>query len=91
VAAYRIVTEALTNVVRHSHARSCEVALTHGDGWLVVQVMDDGVGIDGRPDGVGMHSMRERAAELGGTTVIVGRPGGGTVMTSRIPLTEPSS
>jgi signal transduction histidine kinase len=38
-----------------------------------------------------MHSMRERAAELGGTTVIVGRPGGGTVMTSRIPLTEPSS
>ena len=67
VAAYRIVTEALTNVTRHSHASRCEVELRLGDG-LEVDVSDDGLGFagDARP-GVGLRSMRERADELGGS------------------------
>jgi signal transduction histidine kinase len=86
VAAYRIVTEAITNVVRHSGARACKVSLAVVDDWLVLEVADDGVGSVGSSDGVGRTSMRERAAELGGTTHFEERPGGGTVVTARLPL-----
>jgi signal transduction histidine kinase len=66
VAAYRITTEALTNVARHSAARGAVVSLRCQDA-LVVEVLDDG-GLGGpwRP-GVGLNGMRERAAELGGS------------------------
>ena len=70
VACFRIVTEALTNVVRHAHATRCSVRiqLDHG---LEVDVRDDGVGLpEGWRTGVGIASMRERVAELGGTLVI---------------------
>jgi signal transduction histidine kinase len=66
VATYRIVTEALTNVVRHSQARSCVVTLAV-NGMLEVSVCDDGTGIaDPVTSGVGLASMRERVGELGG-------------------------
>lgn len=70
VAAYRIATEAMTNVVRHSGAARCLVTLTM-NGAVEVRVADDGTGlpVDVRP-GVGWRSMRERAAELGGTCQI---------------------
>lgn len=66
-AAYRIVAESLTNVVRHSGAGHCEVRLEVSDDGLEVDVSDDGTGLDGagRP-GVGLDSMRRRAADLGG-------------------------
>src|SRR3954454_20566673 len=81
VAAYRIVCEALTNVVRHSGARACTVTVTRDKG-LRVEVLDNGVGMSGeggRGRGLGLGSMRERAAELGGTLVIDAPPppGGG--------------
>ena len=71
LAVYRIATEALTNVVRHAHASTCRVAL-HGDGdETVLEITDDGRGLDpGAGPGVGLRSMRERAAELGGQIVL---------------------
>ena len=74
VAAYRIVVEAVTNVVHHASARSCAIRIRTDDGLSIV-VDDDGVGLDGgvRP-GVGLASMHERAEELGGTCVVATRP-----------------
>ena len=86
VAAYRIVQEALTNVVRHAQAHLCTVQLTVRDG-LDVEVTDDGVGLPGaRHIGVGLTSMRERAAELGGTCSVEPAPGGGTRVRAHLPL-----
>jgi signal transduction histidine kinase len=68
VAAYRIVAEALTNVVRHAQATRAEVAVTLTDGNLVVQVRDDGVGVppDASKNGMGMRFMAQRAREIEG-------------------------
>jgi signal transduction histidine kinase len=86
VAAYRIASEALANVARHASARTCRVELARQDGALVVTVTDDGVGI--APDavaGVGLVSLRERAAELGGRCEVVCPPDGGTVVRAVLP------
>jgi signal transduction histidine kinase len=86
VAALRIVQEAIANVARHSHARSCGVRLI-ADGGLTVDVEDDGRGLpDERRPGVGLTSMRERAAEVGGTCTITSEPGGGTHVHATLPL-----
>ncbi|MBG0827506.1 sensor histidine kinase [Planomonospora sp. ID67723] len=86
VAAYRIVSEALANVARHSGAARCEITLAARDGSLDVTVRDDGSGI--RPDvtaGVGMLSLRERAIELGGDCEVGCPPEGGTLVRARLP------
>ncbi|WP_433255058.1 sensor histidine kinase [Streptosporangium sp. CA-135522] len=86
VAAYRIVQEALTNVRKHACADAVRVSLERGE-ELRVRVSDDGVGVEpGRRSGVGLTSMRERAAELGGTCVITSPPEGGTVVEAVLPL-----
>ncbi len=90
VACYRIVTEALTNVVRHARASRCAVRiqLDHG---LDVEVRDDGVGLpEGWRTGVGIASMRERVAELGGTLVIEPCLPHGTRIAARLPSPSPS-
>jgi signal transduction histidine kinase len=92
LAAFRIAQEAVTNVVRHSKARHCQVHLAL-DGFaasprtLELEVTDDGVGLgsDHRL-GVGLASMRERAAELGGTCVVENRPAGGASVVASLPL-----
>lgn len=87
VAAYRIASEAMTNVARHAGATRCAVRFQVVDGSLLVEVVDDGRGID--PDvlaGVGLVSMRERAAELGGRHEVVCPPHGGTVVRAWLPL-----
>lgn len=86
VAVLRIVQEAIANVARHSHARCCRVRLA-ANGALTVDVEDDGRGLpdDQRP-GVGLPSMRERAAEVGGTCTISSPPGGGTHVHAMLPL-----
>ncbi|MEU7895624.1 sensor histidine kinase [Nonomuraea sp. NPDC049152] len=94
VAAYRIAQEAVTNVRRHAGASMARIALVREAALFVVSVEDDGVGLraDGRA-GVGTSSMRERAAELGGSCVVTSRPGGGTLVEARLPtaalLAEP--
>lgn len=89
VAAYRIATEAVANAVRHSGARAVEVRLDVEEGWLVVEVVDDGRGIaaDAVP-GVGLTSMRERAAEVGGRFAAGPGPDGGTRVLARLPRTS---
>lgn len=89
VAAYRIVTEALTNVVRHADAERCWVRIVTDDP-VVIDVIDDGVGIDlRRSDGVGLTAMRERAAELGGAVRVVPGPTRGTHLHVQLPAELP--
>ena len=87
LAAYRIVQEALTNVLRHSGAAECEVAVHGDDGHLVVRVTDDGRGPEAvdRRTGSGLETMRERAEELGGSLELLDPPGGGTVVRAVLP------
>jgi signal transduction histidine kinase len=88
LAAYRIVQEALTNVVRHAHASTASVCVQHADGDLVVEVADDGIGFGDTPShGFGITGMRERAALVGGSVQIsTGPTGRGTAVTARLPL-----
>jgi signal transduction histidine kinase len=87
VAAYRIGSEALLNVVRHAQATCCSVRLAACDARLRLEVLDDGIGIrDGAVAGVGLRSMRERALELGGTLSIDARPEGGTRVVAELPV-----
>jgi signal transduction histidine kinase len=86
VAAFRIASEAMTNVARHSGATLCRVGV-RVDGSFELSVADNGHGTLGSTArGLGWTSMRERAAELGGSCTIVGRAGGGLVVLARLPL-----
>jgi signal transduction histidine kinase len=88
VAAYRIVQEALANVVRHAAAKRCQVSLAIENGNLKLEVADDGRGLPAEVEaGVGLRSMRERAEEMGGTFAIAGGPPGTRVNVS-LPLTS---
>jgi signal transduction histidine kinase len=88
VACYRIASEAMTNVVRHAGASKCVIRIRPDEaaGVLGMEVVDDGRGIreDGEV-GVGLHSMRERAEELGGTCTIEPQPDGGTRVVAELP------
>ena len=87
LALYRIATEALTNAVRHAEARRCRVELRAADDEAVLVVTDDGPGLT--PDataGVGLRSMRERAAELGGRVHLETPRGGGLTVRAVLPV-----
>ena len=89
VAAFRIATEAVTNVVRHAHARQCLVRVSTIDGRLLLCVDDDGAGLhtEGRPSaGNGLQTMRERAEELRGRLQVSSSPDEGTSVRAEIPL-----
>jgi signal transduction histidine kinase len=86
VAAYRIVVEAVTNVVRHAAATTASVRLIIDGDMLRIEVSDDGVGVDAWAIGVGTRSMYERAAEVGGELTIEPASGGGTVVTAVLPV-----
>jgi signal transduction histidine kinase len=80
VAAYRIASEALTNVVRHSSATEVTVDLSQAEHRLRLVVQDNGRAANGAwVSGVGLSSMRERAGELGGTVVAGPHDAGGRV------------
>jgi two-component system, NarL family, sensor kinase len=85
-AVYRIAGEALTNVVRHARARSCEVSLHACEGQLMLRVEDDGSGFPAAMDpGVGLRSMRERAGELGGRFTLGQSSRGGALIEVCLP------
>ena len=85
-AAYRIVVEAMTNAVRHSGGAHCSVLIMADDDAVEAVVRDDGRGLAAdRNPGVGLRSMQERAAEVGGT-LSVSSATEGTVVSARLPL-----
>ena len=91
--AFRVVQEALTNVVRHAQATRAGVHLKTHDGQLSIEVFDDGEGFDAgntwfdlqRRTSIGVASMRERVAELGGDFQIDSTPGAGTRLRAWLP------
>jgi signal transduction histidine kinase len=86
VAAFRIVQEALANVVRHARADHACVRLDRGPQGLHVTVTDNGTGGSGRPaEGHGLQGMRERAALCGGACTAGPRPGGGYEVSAFLP------
>ncbi|MGY1602426.1 histidine kinase [Geodermatophilus sp. SYSU D00815] len=90
-AALRIAQEALTNVARHSGARCAEVGVRARAGRLELTVSDDGGGLPGdggRPDGVGLASMRTRARAVGGDLTVTSGPGG-TRVVAALPVGTP--
>jgi len=90
-AAYRIAVEAMTNAARHSGGSHCTVTITVADGRVEVAVVDDGAGLPGlRRAGVGLRSMSERAAELGGTCEVGSPDGAGTAVRALLPLGTPA-
>jgi two-component system NarL family sensor kinase len=88
LAAYRIAMEAMTNVARHAAAHRCSVDLSEDAGALVVRVRDDGVGLPAgaAPTGVGLRSMAERAAQLGGRCTVAPAAGGGVAVLAVLPV-----
>jgi two-component system, NarL family, sensor histidine kinase UhpB len=83
----RVVQEALANVRRHSGARRARVTLGTAGGEALVEVEDDGRGLEpGEPAGMGLTGMRERAQELGGELEVEGEQGVGTRVLLRVPL-----
>ena len=89
--AYFIVAEALTNVVKHSHATRAEVRASVDDGLLRIDIRDDGSG-GADPGGHGLVGMNDRVTALGGRLQIESPKGGGTRVTATLPLSacEPS-
>lgn len=86
---YRLVQEALTNVVRYAAARHIDVSVGLGEGCLIVRVTDDGAGFDPLKaelgEGMGLRGMRDRAALLGGTLSITTGEGEGTSIEVTLP------
>lgn len=83
----RVVQEALSNIVRHSGASHCEIAVWPEGATLAVRVDDDGAGLPAsvRP-GSGLFGMRERVDEAGGELTVTSRLDGGTRVLARLPL-----
>jgi signal transduction histidine kinase len=87
VAAYAIAAEAFANALRHSAASTVNLAATSNGHEVVVTVSDNGIGLPSRlRAGVGMVSMRDRAAEVGGRLDLAATPGGGTTIRAVLPL-----
>ncbi|GIE36185.1 two-component sensor histidine kinase [Actinoplanes italicus] len=89
LSAFRIVQEAVTNVIRHAGAGHCDVGIRSDGDSLAIEVADDGTGAGDGPGtggGNGLTGMRERVSLLGGEFAAGPRPDGGFLVTARIPL-----
>jgi signal transduction histidine kinase len=92
-ALYRVVQEAMTNVVRHARATRVDVLVERRDDRVMVMVEDDGVGFEPdrvqRGDHFGLLGLRERAEALGGTLTVESAPGAGTTVVVEVPSADP--
>ena len=84
--AYYIVSEALTNVVKHAQARKAKVDMTLAGEVLKFEITDDGRGGADPFAGSGILGLRDRAEAVGGTLFVISPPGKGTVVTAQLPL-----
>ena len=91
---FRIFQETLTNVMKHANASAVHVAIGASDGWLDLEVHDNGRGITrddmSKPKSFGIRGMLERTRNLGGNIEISGAPGEGTTLSVRLPSKEAS-
>ena len=90
LSAFRIIQEAVTNVVRHAHTDQCRVSIGQQDGQLSIEVTDSGCGGTAAGTGYGITGMRERAALLGGDLSAGPRAGGGFRVAARLPVPAPA-
>ncbi|MBI5311177.1 MAG: hypothetical protein HZB14_09190, partial [Actinobacteria bacterium] len=87
-AMYRLVQEALNNVVKHSRASHVWISAVRGGGRLDISVRDDGVGFDPETssDGFGLIGMRERTELVDGVFDVLSAPGSGTTVRATVPV-----
>ncbi len=94
IAAYRIVQEALTNVIRYAGVNEVLVEIWIDQSWLYIRIEDKGKGFRIQTitpgSSIGLQSMRERAVLLGGTLTVDSLPGQGTVIFAQLPLNSPA-
>jgi signal transduction histidine kinase len=90
LSAFRIIQEAVTNVVRHAGTGHCQVAIDQRDGQLSIEVTDSGRGGSMAGTGYGITGMRERAALLDGHFSAGPRPDGGFRVAIRLPVPAPA-
>jgi signal transduction histidine kinase len=83
-AAYFVVSEALTNVAKHAPGTAAHVRLSEQDGWLMIEIADDGPG-GADPDGNGLTGLRHRVEALDGTLVVTSVDGSGTTVYAELP------
>jgi signal transduction histidine kinase len=88
LAAYYLVSEALTNILKHSHATTAGVAVARRGARLVVEVVDDGDGGADRVTGSGLRGLAARVEALGGRLEISSPAGAGTALRAEIPLEQ---
>ena len=91
ISAYRIIQEALSNVVKHASAKQVDIALelVDADNYLLIRIDDNGAGFDmgATSSGIGIAGMRERVAAFDGEFSLESTPGAGTHLTIHLPLT----
>jgi signal transduction histidine kinase len=88
---FRVAQEALQNIVKHGHARTASMELAVRGGYVLLRIVDDGVGItpeQHRSGGMGLVSMRERVCVVGGTCNVISGPLKGTIVEVSVPLNE---
>ena len=84
---YRIVQEALHNIMQHAEARSVKIAVRQESNRLLLSIDDDGKGFDpSRSRGMGLLGMHERVSHLGGSLAVDSEPGHGTRLRASLPL-----
>lgn len=86
---FRILQEAVSNTLRHAKASTLDILLLERDGFVILRMMDDGVGFDvaeSMPGSYGLQNMRERAEEVGGQVKIISIPGKGTRLEVKVPI-----
>jgi two-component system sensor histidine kinase UhpB len=90
ISAYRIVQEALSNIMKHSRAGFARVSLVLSEDALKIEVLDDGEGFDPAlaSEGIGIIGMRERVFAVGGNINVESRPGEGTLVSITLPLAD---
>jgi signal transduction histidine kinase len=83
--AYFVVTEALTNIAKYAQATAATVTVEQANGWLIVDVTDDGIGGADPARGSGLSGLADRVAALGGVLQVDSPAGGGTRVRAELP------
>jgi signal transduction histidine kinase len=83
--AYHVISEGLTNIVKHAQANFAQVRLGSSDGYLRIEIADDGLGTAAMDAGTGLRGLADRVDAVGGTLHIQSMPGLGTTLRAELP------